>query len=87
MLYIVLYEIKDTQREAQFLTKLNELGSSVLFLPRSYFLKSEQNKEYVYENLKNGMRDEDLLFISESSTSEMSGWIPTSAVNWLRGIQ
>ncbi len=87
MLYIVLYEIKDTLREERFLAKLLGLGSSVLFLPKSYFLESDKNKESIYEYLKAEMRDEDLLLISRSSMSSMSGWLPTSAVNWLRKRQ
>ena len=43
MLYIVNFDIKDSARAEQFAQQLNEVGETLLFMPRCYFLKTNES--------------------------------------------
>ena len=43
MLYIVNFDIKDSARVEQFARQLDEVGETLLFMPRCYFLKTNES--------------------------------------------
>lgn len=83
MLYTVIYDIKNSEREEIFLEELQKIGDNVLFMQHCYFLSSEENRNPIFNKLRRVMLESDLLFIGETPYHTLSGWLPTSAVEWI----
>lgn len=86
MLYIVNFDIKDSVRVEQFARQqLNEVGETLLFMPRCYFLKTNESVSgmSIYNKLKSVLKDEDLFVLALVKVADMNGWLATSTVTWL----
>lgn len=85
MLYIVNFDIKDSARVEQFAQQLNEVGETLLFMPRCYFLKKNESVSgmSIYNKLKSVLKDEDLFVLAPVKVADMNGWLATSSVTWL----
>ena len=60
------FDIKDSARVEQFAQQLNEVGETLLFMPRCYFLKTNESVSgmSIYNKLKSVLKDVDLFGIS-----------------------
>jgi hypothetical protein len=83
MLYTITYDIKDSKKEEVFLKNMGKYGEIVMFMPRCYFLNSDQTRNIIYDELYKSIDESDLLYIAETPLSSMSGWLPHSAVDWV----
>lgn len=85
MLYIVNFDIKDSARAEQFAQQLSEVGETLLFMPRCYFLKTNESVSgmSIYNKLKSVLKDEDLFVLAPVKVADMNGWLATSTVTWL----
>ena len=83
MLYIVNFDIKDSARVEQFARQLDEVGETLLFMPRCYFLKTNESVSgmNIYNKLKSVLKDEDLFVLAPVKVVDMNGWLATSAEN------
>lgn len=87
MVYIVNYDIKDTDRKANFLSEAKKIGDTLQFLPHALFVSSldiNTNQGAIYNQLKQVTNDDDLFIVSQAPLSQMSGWLTSSAVDWLK---
>lgn len=88
MLLVVNFDIKSTDRQDTFFKLIKELGESVVFIPHSLFLHSnEHSREDIYKRLRDILIDEDLLLISEIHLDSISGWLSSSVVEWIKTRQ
>lgn len=86
MYFIINYDIKDKEREDVFLKTVKGLGETLLFLPHSLIMYVENqasDKDILFKNLKEVLKEEDLFLISEVPFAKMAGWLPSSSVEWL----
>lgn len=86
MLYVINFDIKDNSRLDSFLQKMNEMGESMTYMQRCYFLRTPSDspaKDDLYASLKALLSDEDLLLLIEVKLSIMQGWLPSSVVEWI----
>lgn len=69
----------------QFAQQLNEVGETLLFMPRCYFLKTNESVSgmSIYNKLKSVLKDEDLFVLAPVKVADMNGWLATSSVTWL----
>lgn len=85
IVYIIVYEIKDPDRERQFLEVLEQVSiESNQFIPKSFIVISNLDRKSVYEKLREQMTQADLLMISEVVRDRISGWLPSSTVAWVK---
>ena len=72
-------------RQEQFAQQLNEVGETLLFMPRCYFLKTNESVSgmSIYNKLKSVLKDEDLFVLAPVKVADMNGWLATSSVTWL----
>jgi hypothetical protein len=84
MIYSIIYDIKDPERESRFIQALKAEGDNVLFMTHCHFLNSSHVRENIYERLRAVMDGADLLFIAATPLEQISGWLPNSAVKWLK---
>lgn len=88
MLLVVNFDIKAPERQDAFFKLMKELGESMVFIPHSLFLYTNlPTREQVYQKLKGGLNDEDLLLISQVDLDSISGWLSSSVVEWLKTHQ
>lgn len=88
MLLVVNFDIKASERQDAFFKLIKELGESIVYIPHSLFLYTNlSNREQVYQKLKGGLNDEDLLLISQVDLDSISGWLSSSVVEWLKTRQ
>lgn len=88
MLYIINFDVKDLERKETFLSKVKDLGDNILYAPNSLFLTySENEKDKIYRQLRQSLSDEDLLLVSQITNNEISGWLKSSAIKWLKLYQ
>jgi hypothetical protein len=87
MLYTITYSLNDKAKEESFLKELKSLGDAVMVMPHCYFLRSNSGRELIFSKLHREMMESDLLYIAETPISSMSGWLPTSAIDWLNNNQ
>ena len=88
MLYYITFDIKDATRIENFTRQLSEIGEYISVLPRCYFLKTKTtlDRNEIYKKLKAVLFDEDLFLITETELQSMSGWLSSSAVEWLKDV-
>ena len=85
IVYIIVYEIKDSDRERQFLEALERVSiESNQFIPKSFIVISNLGRKSVYDSLREQMTQADLLMISEVGRDKISGWLPSSTVDWVK---
>jgi len=87
MLYIVNYDIKDTERKDAFLNEAKKIGEIIQYLPHALFIHSldtNQSQATIYNQLKKITSDEDLFVVSQAPLAQMSGWLTSSVVDWLK---
>ncbi len=87
MVYIVNYDIKDADRKDAFLNEAKKIGETLQFLPHALFIYSidvNQNQSTIYTQLKGVTTDDDLFIVSRATLSDMSGWLTSSVVDWLK---
>ena len=84
MLYCITYDIKNSAEEESFIKKLKDLGQSNQFISNCWFINSCQRKDEIFKILREDLKDADLLFITETSLSQMEGWLPTTSIEWLQ---
>lgn len=87
MLYIVNYDIKDAERKDAFLNEAKKIGETIQYLPHALFIYSldaNLNQGAIYNQLKQITSDEDLFIVSRTPLSQMSGWLTSSVVDWLK---
>ena len=86
MLYNITYELKSSNKDySAFIQEIKDLStSSSQCMKNSWFIASTKSKNELYQALKQHLEDSDLLLILETSLSQMSGWIPTDTVEWLK---
>jgi hypothetical protein len=87
MVYIVNYDIKDAERKDTFLNEAKKIGDIFQYLPHAMFLYSTDNSKdqsSIYTQLKHVTTDDDLFIVTRASLSSMSGWLTSSAVDWLK---
>ena len=87
MVYIVNYDIKDTERKDAFLNEAKKIGETLQFLPHALFIYSIDvniSQSTIYAELKKTTTDDDLFIVSRAPLSSMSGWLTSSAVDWLK---
>lgn len=88
MLLVVNFDIKAPERQDAFFKLIKELGESIVFIPHSLFLHTVlPDRDHVYQKLKGLLNDEDLLLISQVDIDSISGWLSSSAVEWLKTRQ
>lgn len=86
MIYCIIYELKSsTKNYSEFYQALKSFGPHSQFLTNGWFIKAENGKkEEFFEKLKPLMDSPDLLLVAQTPLSEMSGWLPSSSVDWLQ---
>lgn len=87
MVYIVNYDIKDSERKDAFLNSAKKIGETIQFLPHSLFIDSSntnQDQSYIYGELKQSISDDDLFIVTQAPLAKMSGWLTSSVVDWLK---
>lgn len=85
MLYIITTDIKDPTRAENFTHNLKEYGEYISFMPKCYFLSTEnENRRKIYNELRSLLLDEDLFLISDTELSKLDGWITNSVIDWLK---
>ncbi len=87
MLFVVNYDIKTQERETEFLKSLNDLGECVVYMPGCLFLDSEQERKDIYNKMREGLWDEDLLLVSVVNPDDLSGWLTNSVVKWFQNYK
>ena len=83
MLYNIIYDIKDKQREDSFVAALKGMGESILSFVGCWFIDTEKQKNDIYNILKPLTDNADLFYISKVKLKDMSGWLPSNTVSWL----
>lgn len=86
MLYSIAYTLNDITQEERVLKKLKSLGDAAMIMPHCYYLQSTMNRNDIFNELRSTMNDSDLLYIAETPVEKMSGWLPTSAIDWLNQL-
>lgn len=87
MVYIVNYDIKDAGRKGAFLNEAKKIGDIIQYLPHALFIHNldiNQNQATIYNQLKQITSDEDLFIVSQAPLNQMSGWLTSSVVDWLK---
>lgn len=87
MVYIVNYDIKDVERKDAFLNAAKNVGEILHYLPHALFidcLDSSRDQNSIYQLLKESITDDDLFIVVQAPLSRMSGWLTSSAVDWLK---
>lgn len=85
MVYIVNYDIKDSERKDAFLNEAKKIGETLQFLPHGLFVYcNNTDQDTIYSQLKSITSDEDLFLVTEAPLSKMSGWLTSSVVDWLK---
>ena len=85
IVYIIVYEIKNFDRERLFLEVLEHISiESNQFIPKSFIVISNLNRKSVYERLREQMTQADLLMIAEVGRDKMSGWLPSCTIDWVK---
>lgn len=87
MVYIVNYDIKDADRKDAFLNEAKNIGEILQYLPHALFIyniDANVNQGTIYAQLKQITSDEDLFVVSRAPLSQMSGWLTSSVVDWLK---
>ena len=87
MVYIVNYDIKEAERKDAFLNEAKKIGETFHYLPHALFIYSadtSKDKSSIYTQLKHVTTDDDLFIVTITSLSDMSGWLTSSAVDWLK---
>lgn len=86
MVFIVNYDIKDLGRKDSFLSAAKNIGETLQYLPHALFIDCpdpNMDKEAIYSQLKTATTTDDLFLVAQTSLSGMSGWLTSSAVDWL----
>lgn len=85
MIFSIAYEIKDSQRTSQLLSRIGELGESMQYLSNSVFLhpRTTTTAGNLYSDLRNITLDEDRLLITQVNKSELMGWLNSNVVEWI----
>lgn len=84
MFYVVNFEIKNPEREATFLNHLEtSFQDENRCMPNSFFIVSDLDKKALYNQLRKGLENEDLLLVAEVKLPSIMGWLPASSVDWL----
>ena len=87
MVYIVNYDIKDAERKDAFLNEAKKIGETLQYLPHALFIyipDVNKTQNTIYSQLKPVTADDDLFIVSKAPLSSMSGWLTSSAVDWLK---
>ena len=87
MVYIVNYDIKDAERKDAFLNEAKKIGETLQYLPHALFIyipDVNKTQNTIYSQLKQVTADDDLFIVSQAPLSSMSGWLTSSAVDWLK---
>ena len=87
MVYIVNYDIKDAERKDTFLNEAKKIGETLQYLPHALFIFSpdtSKDQSSIYTQLKHFTTDDDLFIVARTALSNMSGWLTSSAVDWLK---
>lgn len=84
MLYCITYDIKNSSQEEIFLEELKYLGETNQFISNCWFLNSTLSKEDIFKRLKPKLNVSDLLYIGQTNLTNMSGWLPSNSVEWLK---
>lgn len=87
MVFIVNYDIKDLERKDSFLSAAKNIGETLQYLPHALFIDCPDpnlDKDGLYSQLKQATSNEDLFLVAQTSLSVMSGWLTSSAVDWLK---
>lgn len=87
MVYIVNYDIKDAERKDAFLNEAKKIGETLQYLPHAIFIYSADatlDQKKIYNQLKQVINEDDLFIVSRSPLSNMSGWLTSSVVDWLK---
>ena len=85
MLYNIIYELKNAERDySTFFSALKTFSTSNQCMKNSWFVKTNKNKQEIYDNLKQHLDTSDLLLITQTSLTNLSGWLPIDSVNWLQ---
>lgn len=86
MLYNITYELKNSEKDySQFLQTLKTSGSSaVQCMKNSWFVVSGKDRKELFELLKEQLESADLLLVCQVSLSDLTGWLPSDSVDWLK---
>ena len=87
MLYIVNYDIKDAERKDAFLNEAKKIGETFQYLPHALFIFNpdiSKDQTFIYTQLKHVTTEDDLFVVTSTLLSNMSGWLTSSAVDWLK---
>ncbi len=84
-MYCIVYELKNAEKDySPFYQQIKELGNSNQFIANGWFVVTKLSKEEIFEQLKPLLDAPDLLLISNSNLSNMSGWLPRASIDWLK---
>jgi hypothetical protein len=86
MIYCIIYELKSSEKNySEFYQTLKSFGTHSQFMTNGWFVKAESGKkEDFFGRLKPLMDSPDLLLVTQTPLSDMSGWLPSSSIEWLR---
>ncbi|MFV0420318.1 MAG: hypothetical protein ACK5KT_16530 [Dysgonomonas sp.] len=86
MVYCIIYELKSTTKNySEFYQTLKSFSAHSQFVTNGWFIRTEAGKkDELFEKLRSLLDTPDLLLITQTSLTEMSGWLPSSSVEWLQ---
>ncbi len=82
-MFVINYDIKDTETIDKFINRAKELGEIETFLSNAIFLDCNKNTNEVYNKLRECIADSDLFFITPFNKQDMNGWLNKTSVDWL----
>ncbi|KAA6350572.1 hypothetical protein EZS27_002055 [termite gut metagenome] len=85
MLYQIIYELKNSQKDYfAFFQALKTLGETNQFMNNAWFIFSSSSEKDIYDSLKKHLDDGDHIFVSLiEKRNNLQGWLASSSVEWL----